>query len=697
MISIENLYRAMPPVFALAFAFAIAPVAFGQPSSPPAPLAERPVEFPAFQEMTLPNGLDVVVVEHFGAPVVNINLYVRGGETMDPADQAGRAGLVAELLTKGTATRTAQQIAETIEGVGGRLNASAGSDWMSVSSTVLVEHAPLAFELLQDVVLNPTFPEDELETIRRRTLSGLQAQLGQPGAIAQRRFLETIYGPHPYGVSAVPGTVREITRDDVVAFHSDQFAPGNSLLVVSGAISAAEAERLVTQHLGDWRTTAAVTGDLPAVQRRDATHIYLVHRPGSVQSNVWIGHEGLTPGHPDYFALLVLNKLLGQGADARLFQILREQKGWTYGAYSRFTRPADVGYFAATTEVRTEVTDSSVVEILHQLRRLQDDAIPEDEFQGAVSFLAGSFPLRIETPGQIASQVAQARLLGLSAEDVTEFRARILAVTQEDVRQAARTHIRPDAAAIVVVGDATQVLEGLERIAPVTLYDVEGRLLDREDLVVRAAEERFDASRLQAGTLTYQLMVQGNPLGTVTERLVREGDEWVATSSIESPVMAQSTELRFSAIDFSPVMVDQQVRQGPVSITTDLRVENGRIVGRAELPEQMGGPRDVDVEMVNGLLLPGMDSYVLSAADLEEGASITLPVYTTMTNAVTPVTYSVTGVEEVTVAAGTFNTFRIEVAGPQPMTVYARQEAPHIVVRQEFAGQPVAIELQSID
>lgn len=701
MISARILRSAGAAVLGAALLLALSTTAIAQPADPPTtpppPLAERPVEFPAFQEMTLPNGLQMIVVEHFGQPVVSLNLYVRGGQAVDPAVQAGRASLVADLLTKGTTTRSAQEIAETIEGVGGRLNASAGSDWLSISSTVLVEHTPLAFDLVQDVVLNPTFPEDELEIIRRRTLSGLQAQLGQPGAIAQRRFVETIYGDHPYGISAVPGTVRDVTRDDVVAYHENHFAPGNALLVVSGAITVAEAEQLATRYLGVWDATAASPAPLPAVMQRDAMHIHLVHRPGSVQSNIWLGHEGLTPGHPDYFALLVLNKLLGQGADARLFQILREEKGWTYGAYTRFTRPADVGYFAATTEVRTAVTDSAVVEILHQLRRLQDEAIPEDEFQGAVSFLAGSFPLRIETPGQIASQVAQARLLGLSPDDVTEFRSRILAVTQDDVRQAAQAHIRPDAAAIVIVGDATEILENLQSIAPITLYDVEGRVIDAEDLVVRAAEERFDATRLQERTLTYQLIIQGNPMGTVTDRLEREYGAWLSTSSIDSPVMAQTTELRFDAEDFTPIMVNQEVRQGPMTITTDLRIEEGRIVGRAVMPEQMGGARDVDVEMIDGALLPGMDSHVLAAADLDEGRTLTLPVFNTTANAITPTTFTVTGTEEVTVAAGTFQTYRIEATGAQPLTLYVRQDAPHIMVRQEFAGQPVAIELQSME
>jgi zinc protease len=456
---------------------------------PPAPLAERPLQFPDFQETRLPNGLSMIIVEQPGQPVASINLYIRAGAAADPARQAGRAGMVGDLLTQGTQSRSAREIAETIEGVGGRISASAGGDWLSVSSSVLSEHLPLAFDLVSDVTLRPTFPQQEFENIRRRTLSGLQAQMGQPGAIAQRRFLAEIYGEHPYGISPIPGTVQGLTREDLVAFHREQFSPGNALLVVSGDVRASQVEELARRHFGEWQGAGAAARTFPTLPARGQTQVYLVHRPGSVQSNIWVGHAGITPDHRDYFALQVLNKILGQGTDARLFQILREEKGWTYGAYSRYTRPLDVGYFAATAEVRTEVTDSAVAEIMHQLRRLRDESVPMEEFEAAVSFLAGSFPLRIETPGQVASQVAQARLLGLPVADVTEFRERILAVTPADVQRVAREHVRPEQAAIIVVGDANQILAGLQPIAPVVLYDVEGERIDPASLQVRGGED----------------------------------------------------------------------------------------------------------------------------------------------------------------------------------------------------------------
>ncbi|MBA4157886.1 MAG: insulinase family protein [Gemmatimonadetes bacterium] len=664
----------------------------------PPPLPEQPIDFPAFRETELPNGLRLIVVEHHGQPVANVNLYIRSGAAADPAAQAGLAGIAADLVTKGTATRTATQIAETIEGVGGRLNSSAGNDWLTVSATVLTEHVPLAFDLVSDVALRPSFPQTEFDLARRQTLSGLQAQLGQPGAIAQRRFVREVYGAeHPYGTSPIPGTIEAIRRDDVIAFHRDNFTAGNAMLVVSGDVRAAEIEALVQRHFGEWQRGAARAAALPQPPARDQARIYLVHRPGSVQSNIMVGHLGIRPENPDFFPLQVLNKIVGGGTDARLFQILREERGWTYGAYSRFNRPTDVGFYVAQAEVRTEVTDSAVSEILNQLRRIRDEQVPAEEFEAAKSFLAGSFPLGIETPGQIASQVAQTRLLGLPAEHLTQYRDRIRAVTPQDVQRVARDHVRPEQAAIVVVGDATRILSVLEGIAPIVLYDVEGSPIQRTDIEVRASTQRFDGSRLRPRTLTYQFTVQGNPMGTVTSTLAREGEAWVATSDLQSAMMTQQSEVRFRAADLTPISTRQTTAQGPMRLEVELRQEGSRVIGQAQLPEQMGGTREVDTEVVAGTLLPGMDEFVLAAADLRDGATITLPVFDALTGNVGNVTYRVTGTETITVPAGSFPVFRVEVAGgQQPMTLYVRQEAPHIVVRQEIVGAPVTIELQSV-
>lgn len=665
-------------------------------STPPPPLPAEPLAFPPFEEAMLPNGLRLIVLEDSDLPVLNVDLYIRSGAAAAPPELAGLAGTVAEMLTKGTPTRSAQEISRTIEGAGGTLGASAANDFISVGASVLADQAPLAFELLADVALRPTFPEDELDILRTRLLSSLQAELAQPGTLASRRFSREVYGEqHPYSTAATPATIERVQVSDLSAFHDDHFRADNAILVVSGAITASEAESLARQHFSEWEAGATPAATFPATPTRDETRVYFVHRPGSVQSNILVGNTAIRPDSPDYYALQVLNRILGGGTDARLFLILREEKGWTYGAYSQMTRPKDVGYLAASAEVRNEVTDSALVEILSQLKRLRTEPVPADELEAAKSFLVGSFPLRIETPGQIARQLAQNRLLGLPDDALTEHRERTAAVTAEDVQRVAREHVRPDQAVVVVVGDATKVLDQVAAVAPVTLYDVEGEPLDPASLTVRPPTDRHDASALREATLVYQLEALGNTIGTATTNIRTENGEWVVETSLQG-MMSQESEVRFLP-DFTPVSSSQSLQQGPMSIRSELSYADARVTGTVVMPAQMGGERQIDTEVVAGTLLPEMDQWYLAAADLQAGRSMTVPTFDATSGSTVNVTYAVGAIESVTVPAGTFDAYRVDVRGlPQGMVLFLRAESPHILVRQEYVGQPVVVELTEV-
>lgn len=681
-----------------------APIAAPTPSetsaatrqAPPPPMESEHVGFPAFHETVLENGLRLIVLEDFDLPVLNVDLYVRSGTADDAPETAGLAAMVAEMLTKGTPERSAQEIASTIEGVGGSLSASASRDHIQASAAVLSDDADLAFALLGDIALQPTFPEDELELLRTRILSSLQAELAEPGPLATRRFMREVYGgDHPYSLAPTPATVRAIERDQVAEFHRRHFRADNAMLVVSGAIAPGEAEALARREFGAWEGGGVPQPSFVDPPARSEARIYFVHRPGSVQSTIHVGHVAIRPDNPDYYPLQVLNKIFGGGTDARLFTILREEKGWTYGAYSQISRPEDVGHFTATAEVRNEVTDSALVEILAQLRRLREEPVSAAELDAAKSFLVGSFPLRIQTPGQIARQVATNRLLGLPGDELTEYRTRISAVTAADVQRVAREYVRPDQAAIVVVGDAARVLESIQGIAPVTLYDVQGEPMDPASLQVRAAAERVDASALEPVTLTYGVVAQGSPVADVTITLARDDEEWVASTSIAG-MMSQESEVRFLQ-DLTPVSARQRTQQGPMTIATELAVADGRLTGRLSLPAQMGGDREVDAEAVPGMLLPEMEAWYLAASDLEPGKSVTVPQFDAMSGGAVNVTYTVTGLESVTVPAGTFDALRVESSGtPQAFVLFLRADAPHILLRQEYAGQPVVLELREI-
>ncbi|HWV56876.1 MAG TPA: pitrilysin family protein [Longimicrobiales bacterium] len=467
---------------ALAVAAAVAPSPALAQVEPPPPLPASPIRFPEFREYRLENGLRVAVVSYGTQPVVSARLYVRGGWSADPPAQAGLAALAATVLTRGTANRTAPEIAALIEGVGGSISANAGQEFFNVGTVSLTEDVELAFDLLSDVVRNVTFPEDEVELARRQILSSLQAELGEADVVASKTFDTVLYGSdHPYGLNATPATVQAISRDDLLAFRDRVLVPNGGLLLVAGQVDPDRVAALARQYFGDWSGGQPFAPVVPEPAPRTSRDVYLVHRPGSVQSVVMVGDLGIAADNPDYFPLLVLNQVLG-GSEGRLEDVLREERGWTYYAYSTFNRPTRRGYFLAQTESRTEVTDSTVAEILEQFRRLRDETVPEAELEEAKAFLAGSFPLRLETADQVASQLAGSLLLGLPIEDVTEYPERIRAVTGDDVRRVAREYIDPDRVAVIVVGDATILLDRLRALGTIHLLDVEGNPLSPESL-----------------------------------------------------------------------------------------------------------------------------------------------------------------------------------------------------------------------
>ncbi|HEX2191328.1 MAG TPA: insulinase family protein, partial [Longimicrobiaceae bacterium] len=663
---------------------------------PPPPLEARPIQFPAFTETTLPNGLRVMTVQNRRLPVANVALYVESGSANDPQAKLGLASLAAELLDNGTARRSAEQIAETIEGVGGTLSTGADRDDVTISAGVLSDQLPLAFDLVSDVALRPTFPADELETVRRQQLSALQVALGDAGQIAQRRFNREVYGAdHPYGLAPTPETVRAVTRNDLVQFHRAHFTPRNALLVVSGDVTPEQVQQLATRHFGSWRGGAAPEPQLAAPAMRDRAGIVLVHRPGSVQSSVRVGHPGITPDNPDYYALQVMNAVLGSLPTSRLERIIRGERAWTYSARSTFTRPEATGVFVGNTEVRTPVTDSALVEMLAQFRRIREEPVPQAELDAAKSFLTGSFPLRFETPAATASQLAQTRLLGLPAESLQQFPQRVAAVTAEDVQRVAQKYLHPDRATIVVVGDATQVLKPLEAVGPVALFDVEGRPLERSAIEVRASTESFDASSLQPAKLAYTVSVQGNPMGTANTTLAREGSAWVATQTLQLGPNTTNTEVRFTG-DLSPISAKQTMNARGMDLGSELTYADGRVKGSAKLPPQMGGEKTFDTEVVAGTRFAGMDAWVLAAADLAPGKTISYPVFAPQTGGVVPVTLTVAAEEKVTVPAGTFDAYRVEIASDQPATAWVRKDEPHVLLKLQQKTVPVVLELQSV-
>ena len=317
----------------LALGLAVSAVAQDSfPKKAPAPTPLSPLTFPAFGDFTLPNGVNLVVIENHEQPTVSLSLTFRAGASLDPAGKEGLSELVAELLTKGTPTRTAEQIAATIEGVGGTLSASSDADFLTISTSVLSDHFDLAFGLVADVARRATFPDAELELARTRYLSNLAAELAEPDEIAERFFAKEIYGTHPYGRRTTEASYKAITRDDVKSFAAARLKPAGALLVIAGDVTLGQGRALANKHFTGWTGSAVPVPAFPPVPVKRAPDILLVHRPGSVQSNIIAGNTTIGPRDTNYYAARLATHVLGGGTDSRLFLILREQKGWTYGA-----------------------------------------------------------------------------------------------------------------------------------------------------------------------------------------------------------------------------------------------------------------------------------------------------------------------------------------------------------------------------
>jgi predicted Zn-dependent peptidase len=599
-------------------------------------------------------------------------------------------------MTKGTTTRSAEEIAETIEGVGSNLLAVPGQDFLSINTTVLTEYVPLAFELIGDVLLNATFPEDELELARTRFLSNLQAEKSDPNVLANRYFSKALYGDHPYGRSHSEESYRAITRDRIQAYVDSRLNPGGSLLVVAGDISPSQVRELGLEALGAWQG-AAPEAVFPAPPSAEATQTILVHRPGSEQSNILVGNLAMRPGDPQYYAAVLANRMLGGSSDARLFKILREEKGWTYGAYSQMARRQDIGYFQANAEVRNEVTDSALTEMMHQLHLARSMAPPDSEMVAAKGNLVGSFPRQIETPRQVAGQVSNTRLLGLGDDYLQTYRERLSAVTATQASEAASYLIRPDSAVIVVVGDGRQIYDKLTPVAPVTIIDVDGNALTVADLNPAVTAVAFDPSQVVARRDSFQVTVQGQVLGSRIV-VVEVGDTLVITDVMAIPMagMQQEGITRMDPETFAVYSVEQTGQVQGQASEIHMTYDGMHVTGTASTPSATGTPTvvTVDTTLAEGTLDSEALEILFPALPLAEGAAFTVNAFNASEGAVTTTTIKVTGVQDITVPAGTFSAYKLEMqTGEVALITYVSRDTPRQTLRMEIVGQPVVFEL----
>ena len=433
----------------------------------PEPGAAREYHFPSFERRTLANGLKLVVSPRRNIPLVTVLAVVDAGAVAEPAGKEGVAEVTARALNEGTPKYDGEALTEYLEQLGTSIGGGASWDSASLAMTVLRENLDNAFAHFAEVLVAPTFPAAAIERLKAERIAELMQIESEPRELADEKFDEYIYGEasrfrKPLGGAS--GSVNALTRADVVEYHAARYQPSTTTLIVVGDFAVEEIERMVASALEGWQGSAAsrvVANDRPV---RDSRSVRVVRKEDAPQSEVRIGHVGIPRAHPDYFAVTVMNAVLGGLFSSRINLNLREVHGYTYGASSAFDWRREAGPFVIGTAVASDVTVAAIHETLKEVERMRAEPISESELTLATSYLEGVFPIRYETTAAIASALATLTVYDLPPDWYDSYRNNISAVTTEDVLNAARTHLHPESLQIVIVGDADAIRGPLEEM-----------------------------------------------------------------------------------------------------------------------------------------------------------------------------------------------------------------------------------------
>jgi len=440
-------------------------------ATPPPPASPRSVEFPRPVEQTLANGLRVIVIERSDTPLVSAQLLIKNGGEIDPPELPGLADMTANLLTKGTQSRDATQIAEAIEALGGALES--GARWDASNVTVGVMSAKLgpALEILADVVRRPTFSKEEVERLRQQYLDNLTLALGEPGSIARFVAARVVFGDTPYGhpIAGTTESLARISRDDIAKMHSRFYRPDNAILVIGGDISAKDGFTLATRYFGDWQKPSvampAVSAAVDAAAATKPGRVVVIDKPDAGQAAVFLARIGISRKDADYFRGIVANSVLS-GYSGRLNQEIRIKRGLSYGAASTLDARRDIGPFVASAQTKNESGAQVADLLLSEINRLASAPPADPELTPRKAVLIGNFSRSLETGGGLVTQVASLALYGLSLDEINHYINNVQAIGAADVQKFAGKHLDAKTSNIIVVGNAKVFLPELERRYP---------------------------------------------------------------------------------------------------------------------------------------------------------------------------------------------------------------------------------------
>lgn len=409
-------------------------------------------------KFTAPNGMTVLVLEQHFLPIVEIHALVKAGSAYDPPEKAGVANLVASLLDEGTASRSSKQLAEQIDFVGGSLEAKAGEDFTTASARVLKKDVDLGFTLLADILMHPAFPKHEFERVRSQIQGEIASDHDDPSHVAMKAFNQLVFHNHPYRwpVQGTEETVGKISLADVQSFYAKEYLPNQVILTIVGDLSVEQATALVQTHFGSWKkgTPQSRTAKKPAAVDKKA--VQLIEKD-LTQSTIVLGHGGISRNNPDYYAVTVMNHILGAGGfSSRLMDSIRDKQGLAYGIMSHYDARMLPGSFWVNLQTRTEATNQAIAGVLAEIKGIRDNPVSDQELSEAKSFLMGSFPLRLDSTAKLAQVLAQVEYYGLGFEYFSQYPKWIERVTKEDVQRVAKQYLDPQHYALVVVGNVAK-------------------------------------------------------------------------------------------------------------------------------------------------------------------------------------------------------------------------------------------------
>ena len=403
----------------------------------------------------LPNGIILLHSEKKALPIVTVVFAIKAGSVVEPPEKAGLANLTADLLNEGTSRRTSKNISDEIEFVGGSLSTSGGSDYMTVSLSILKKDLELGFDLLSDIILNPSFSQEEINRRKKVIKSSIIQQNEEPGIVASRAFSKAVFGEHPYGRPAegTLETLDNITRQDIVDFHSSYYAPNNTFMAVVGDITGNELKPLIDKYFKIWQKKEIKFHDMSVPKSGSKAEVIKINK-NITQANIILGHLGIKRDDPDYYAVSVMNYILGGGGFAsRLMDSIRDNKGLSYDVHSYFSASKYSGSFQVVLQTKNNSANEAINEILKEMDRIRTEKVSDKELDNAKLYLTGSFPLRIDSNRKIAAFLIAVEFYDLGLDYVDDYKKFIEAVSKDDLLRVARKYLDTKNYILVIVGD----------------------------------------------------------------------------------------------------------------------------------------------------------------------------------------------------------------------------------------------------